>query len=244
MSLALVYFRTRMLELLRTPAYVLPTVVLPAMFFALFAGSLGSEPGRANGAMTAYVVFAIMGVMFFQFGVGSAAARESDWERYLRTLPTTAWPRFAAQIASALLFATGSAAAVVATAVLLTDASLTWTHSPVWAAALLLGAIPFGFMGFALGYWVPARAAAPVANLIYLPMAFFGGLWIPVEFLPAFAARLSAVLPSRHLAEIGRSALNGGFGSRLNWIVLFAYAVVFAFIAARGYQRNEERKYS
>jgi ABC-2 type transport system permease protein len=194
--------------------------------------------------MTAYVVFAIMGVMFFQFGVGSASARESEWERYLRTLPTTAWPRFAAQIASALLFAAGSAAAVVLVAVLLTDASLSWAHSPVWVAALLLGAIPFGFMGFALGYWVPARAAAPVANLIYLPMAFFGGLWIPVDFLPAFAARLSAVLPSRHLAEVGRSAMSGGFGSRLNWTVLLVYAVVFAFIAARGYQRNEEEKYS
>ncbi|HLL81582.1 MAG TPA: ABC transporter permease [Longimicrobium sp.] len=244
MSLALAYFRTRMLELVRTPAYVLPTVILPAMFFALFAGSLGDDPARANGAMTAYVVFAIMGVMFFQFGVGSASSRESEWERYLRTLPTTAWPRFAAQIASALLFATVSAAVVVTTAVLLTDASLTWAHGPVWVAALLLGAIPFGFMGFALGYWVPARAAAPVANLIYLPMAFFGGLWIPVEFLPTFAARLSAVLPSRHLAEVGRSAMSGGFGSQLNWMVLFGYAVAFAFIAARGYQRNEEQKYS
>jgi ABC-2 type transport system permease protein len=175
MSLALAYFRTRMLELAAHTGVRSPHGDLPAMFFALFAGSLGDDPARANGAMTAYVVFAIMGVMFFQFGVGSASSRESEWERYLRTLPTTAWPRFAAQITSALLFATVSAAVVVTTAVLLTDASLTWAHGPVWVAALLLGAIPFGFMGFALGYWVPARAAAPVANLIYLPMAFFGG---------------------------------------------------------------------
>lgn len=244
MTIALAYFRARFLELLRTPAYVVPTLVLPAMFLALFAGSLASSPARANAAMTAYVVFALMGVMFFQFGVGAATARESPWERYLHTLPTPAWPRFTAQIASAMVFALGSGGLVVLTAMLLMGASIPLARFPVWVAALLLGAIPFGLIGITLGYSVSPRAAAPIANLIYLPMAFFGGLWTPVDLLPPFAARFSMVLPSRHLAEIGRSALGGGLGSVLNWTVLLAYTVVFALLASRGYHRNEEEKFS
>lgn len=244
MKLALAYFRARVLELARTPAYVIPTIALPAMFFGLFSGTLGRDPARASGSMTAYVVFAIMGVMFFQFGVGAAALRESPWERYLRTLPTPAWPRFAAQIGAALLFAALSGGMVVLTALVLTDASLPAARWPLWAAVLLVGSIPFGFVGFALGYWVSPRAAVPLANLIYLPMAFFGGLWIPVEFLPGFAQKVSAFLPSRHLAEIGRGAMTGTPGTLRNWAVLAIYSVVFAFVAARGYQRNEEEKFT
>lgn len=244
MSLALAYFRTRFVELLRIPAYVIPTLFLPAMFLALFSGSLRGSSARANGVMTAYVVFALMGVMFFQFGVGAATARESPWERYLHTLPTAVWPRLTAQIASALVFALCSGGLVVLTAMLLLGASIPLTRFPVWVAVLLLGAIPFGLIGFTLGYSVSSRAAAPIANLIYLPMAFFGGLWTPVELLPPFAARVSTILPSRHLAEVGRSALNGGLGSVLNWTVLLAYTVVFALLAARGYHRNEEEKFS
>jgi ABC-2 type transport system permease protein len=59
------------LELLRHPAYVVPTIGFPAIFFLFFAGSGGSP----NVRMAGFAGFAAIDVAFFQFGVGIATER-------------------------------------------------------------------------------------------------------------------------------------------------------------------------
>ena len=84
---------------------------------------------------------------------------------------------------AALVFALAAVGVVFIAAVLLTPAGLppgTWLHLSV---ALLLGSIPFGLLGIALGYWAQAKAALPLANLLYLSLAYAGGLWLPPDRL-------------------------------------------------------------
>ena len=49
---------------------------------------------------------------------------------------------------------------------------------------LLGGSVPLALLGIAIGYWVPHRAALPVANVAYLVLAFGGGLFIPPQLFP------------------------------------------------------------
>ena len=88
-SLALVRAHARIgyLDLARWPGYVVPTIVFPAMFFALFDLPFARRSaGLANFTTLAFVVFSIVGVTLYQFGVGIAQERGRPWERYLRTL--------------------------------------------------------------------------------------------------------------------------------------------------------------
>jgi ABC-2 type transport system permease protein len=240
--LVLAHARAMTVELLRYPAYLVPTLLLPSVFFLFFV-SPGSQPDAA-ARMATFAGFAVIGVAFFQFGVGIAAERASPWEIFLRTLPLGPAVRLAARLLSASLFAVSSAAVLVATAVSTTDVSLpvaAWLELPV---ALIAGTIPFAFLGIALGYWVPAKAALPVANLLYLVLAYMGGLWMLPSDLPRAVRPISPFLPTRAFSD---GLVSAAHGTRLDsgaWLTLAGFAVLFAVLAAAGYRRGEGRRFS
>ena len=85
MRLVLLHARAMTLELIRYPAYLVPTLLLPSVFFLFFVAPGSREDASAR--MATFAGFAVIGVAFFQFGVGIAVERGSPWESYLRTLP-------------------------------------------------------------------------------------------------------------------------------------------------------------
>ena len=157
MRLVLVHARAMTLELLRYPAFSVPTLAFPALFFLLFVAS--RDDRNATLLLASFAGFAFLAVAFFQFGVGIAAERESPWERFLRVLPAAARVRFAARLVSGTLFGLASAGIVALTAVVTTDAGLPPTRWGALVVALALGAVPFALLGIAIGYWVSPRGA-------------------------------------------------------------------------------------
>jgi ABC-2 type transport system permease protein len=230
------------LELLRLPAYVLPTMLLPTVFFLFFV-----SPGphaAATARMATFAGFAVIGVAFFQFGVGIAADRISPWESYLRTLPVGPWARLAARLLSAAVFGIATAAVLVVTALAVSGASLSPGRWGGLAAALLLGTVPFAFLGIALGYWAPPKAALPLANLLYLLLAYAGGLWTRPSALPAGVRGVSAFLPTRALSDGLAATVLAGSVDWQAWGALTFFSVVFAALAVAGYRRDEGRRFS
>lgn len=234
--------RTQALALLRIPAFSIPTLVFPTMFFALFALSFAkSSPAVAGPVMLSYVAFAIIGVTLFQFGVGVAADRALPWERYVRTLGAATATRFAARTIVAMAFALLASAAVVILATLTTSIHynpLQWLTIALCAA---IGGVPFTLFGLAIGYWTVPKAAVPIANICYLLLSFAGGLWIPPADMPHFAQLISPYTPTRQFANLLWNAPSGISLEAVSALALFG--VVFAVIAAIGYRRDERARY-
>ena len=241
MRLALLHARAMTVELVRHPAYVVPTIVFPSAFFLFF---VAPSPGPfATVKMAAFAGFAAIGVAFFQFGVGIAVERASPWETYLRTLPVGASARLGARVLSAAVFGTAAAVTLVAVALATTDAHLSPLRWAELGIVLLLGVVPFALLGIALGYWVPQRGALPIANLLYLGLSYLGGLWIRPRDLPHAAAAVSPYLPTRALADVLAAVVYGDpFASR-GWLALVAFAAAFAALAAWGYHRDEGKRF-
>jgi ABC-2 type transport system permease protein len=194
--------------------------------------------------MATFAGFAVIGVSFFQFGVGIAADRASPWEAYLRTLPVGPGARLAARLLSAAVFAVATAVVLVATALTVSSASLTTGRWAGLAVALLLGTVPFAFLGIALGYWAPAKAALPLANLLYLLLAYAGGLWTRPSALPDAVRGVSRFLPTRALSDgLVATVLGRGVEWRA-WVALAGFSAVFAALAVAGYRRDEGRRFS
>ena len=57
---------------------------------------------------------------------------------------------------------------------------------------------------------LPANAAPGIANMIYLPMSYCSGLWVPVFLLPRWIQHLAQWLPSYHLAQLMLTAVGYG----------------------------------
>ena len=243
MRLAVAYARTETRQLLRFPAYWIPTLGFAAIALLLFGRHL--ERGEPERLLAGFGATALLTVAFFQFGVGIAASRATPWESYLRTLPVSAGQRLAGRMLSALAFgaATTAIVAVVATTVY-------GATPPVWrlaalAGALLLGSLPFAFLGIALGYWLSPRAALPVANLLFLPLAIAGSLWArPGDDVPHTADVAAQLLPTRSWIEILDSIATADRPLPSPHVAaLAAWGTAFLALARWGYLRDEGERF-
>ena len=77
-------------------------------------------------------------------------------------------------------------------------------------AILVLGSIPFSAMGLALGYFAKPNSAPAMVNLVYLPMSFCSGLWIPIFVLPQVLQNVAQVLPPYHVSQLALNAIGMG----------------------------------
>jgi ABC-2 type transport system permease protein len=232
------------LELLRYPTFSVPTLLFPAMLFLFFVATRSGLTGeRADLFLASFVGFALLGVAFFQFGVGIAGERVTPWETYLRTLPLTLRTRLSARIVSALGFGLGSSVCVVLVAVATTPAGLSAGRWLLLGLSALLGSIPFALLGIALGYWATPRGALPIANVLYLGLSFGGGLWTSGQELPSSFDQVSYLLPTRHFAEVLWGAAAGTAWKPASWLALAGFALAFAALARWGYLRDEGERF-
>jgi ABC-2 type transport system permease protein len=244
LTLVRAHVRVEFLDLIRWPGYVVPTVLFPAMFFVLFDLRYAREQAATADATTlAFMVFAIVGVTLYQFGVGIAQERGRPWERYLRALAVSSAVRFAARIVTAVCFGLLAAGVVALVARAFTPIDL---NTSQWLRVLLyavFGGIPFVLFGITIGYWTTARAAVPVATACNLLLAYAGGLWMPPAYLPGLVQAISPYLPTRLFADLLWSVTGNGSAARA-LAGLTLYAALFAVAASAGYRRDERRRYA
>ena len=240
MSLVWTHARVATVELIRYPAFSLPTLLFPTVLFLAWGARAGVPPALAA---VSYAAFAVVGVAFFQFGVGIAAERASPWQLFLRVLPAPPWVHFGARVASALAFGLASSALVVAAAVVTTDPAVPAARWPVLGAVLLLGSVPFALLGIAIGYWLTPRGALPTANLLFLSLTYAGGLLGGADGLPRVVAEVSDLLPTRLWGGLLAAAVGLEPWRPVDAIGLAGYAVGFAGLAAWGYRRDEGERF-
>ncbi|HEX6834869.1 MAG TPA: ABC transporter permease [Rudaea sp.] len=218
------------LRVLRTPAFAVPTLLFPPMFYLLFGLLLNR--GSANAAHYLFATYSVFGVMapgLFGFGVGVAIERERGWLSLKRVTPMPAGAYLLSKMAMAALFALIIYAVLALMAFALGGVRLAAWQWIALGAIAVFGVLPFCALGLLVGSRVNASAAPAIVNFIYLPMAFLSGLWVPLTMLPGFVAQLAPVWPSYHLAQLALATIGIGDGTRL-WPHLAA-PVVFTIVA-------------
>ena len=211
--------------LFRQPGFWVPTVLFPAMLYAFFGAQSGGGSWAAY-AMASFCVYAVLGVGFYQFGVGVAQDRESAFAIWQRSLPGHYANQWIARVLVSLVFVVLAACLVIAVAQLITDIELA---AAVWARlalVCLVATIPATTMGIALGSVSSARAAVPTANLIFLPLAYLGGLWVPPMSMPAPIAAISEWTPTRAMVELGWAAINGAAWEFRHMLLLLGWTII------------------
>ena len=222
------------LRLLRTPMFSLPTLLFPLMFYLLFGVAMNRGGDAAQYLLATYGVFGVMGAALFGFGVTVAMDREQGLLALKRALPMPPGAWLLAKMAMALL---SSAIGSLLLAVL--AATLAGVSMPAgqWALLWLVhvaGALPFCALGLYIGVLVSGSAAPVVVNLLYLPMSFLSGLWLPLSMLPGVLARLAPVWPSYHHGQLALKVvgMDAGQPPALHLGVLAVVTIGF-FVLAR-----------
>lgn len=234
--------RAEFLRVWRTPGFVFPTLLFPLMFYLFFGvllahGQHGME--QSLYALAGLGSFGVIGPGMFGFGVGFALDRGMGWLQVKRASPMPAAAYLLAKVVMAMLFSLLIAVLLMAMAILLAHVRLALDQWAALALVLVLGCVPFCALGLAIGAWVRPQAAPAVVNLLYLPMSFLSGLWMPLQFLPTFMQKFAVLLPTYHLGRLAFSAIGVLPGAVLpHAAALASFTAVFLLVAARGYRQN------
>jgi ABC-2 type transport system permease protein len=239
--------KTELLKMSRMKQYSISTVAFPLMFYCFFGLAMGQNSlgsvSISRYLLATYGAFGVMGATLYAFGAGVAVERGLGWLEVKRSSPMPPAAYLVAKGVVSLTFG-----ALVVTLLFALGAIFGGVRMPagqwllMWGA-LVAGAIPFGAIGLAIGSFAGPNSAAGIVNMIYLPMGFLGGLWMPIEFLPKALRHVAPFLPSYHFGQIALAILHAPVEGTVPGHVeaLVGFGLVFAGVAWIGLSRDRDK---
>ena len=233
----------------RIPAFSVTIVALPVLFFTFFGLPYAKQTLPDGTSLGAYLVasfaaYSVGSVMVFGFGIGVAIERGQKVDLLMRATPLPPLIAILAKVLNALFYALLSLVILIVYAVVVGGIRQDLTVWLDMIARLLAGSVPFIALGFAIGYLCGPNVAPAVANLVYLPLSFASGLFMPLSQLPGFVRGIAPYLPAYHYGQLGWSAVGANterLPVSLAWLA--GYTVLFLAIAIRAYRNEESRKF-
>ncbi len=103
-----------------------------------------------------------------------------------------------------------------------------------FAVAALLAAAALLAIGLFLAALLPgARAAQAVGTILFFPMMFFAGLWLPIAQMPVVLRNISRATPLGAAVQALQDAAQGQWPHPSQLLTLAGYALVFGLAAAK-----------
>src|ERR1700704_2382166 len=140
------------LKMFRLPAYVIPTLAFPLIFYMFFGVAFGTKASIGSATVATYLVatygaFGVIGASLFGFGVSVAVERGQGWLQVKRAtpMPLSAW--FGAKIGMALLFSCIIVTGLSILGITFGGVHLTPAAWPLLFLTLVAGALPFCALG-------------------------------------------------------------------------------------------------
>ena len=225
--------------LLREPVALFWGLAFPMALLAVM-GLASSGPQADLGGLRLVAVYepiliAFVTVAFAIQGLPAVVAgyRERRILRRLATTPVGPVRVVAAQLAVNLAVALVATAGILAVARLgfgvpLPGQPAGFLVTYVLAAAAMLG------LGMLIAALAPTgRAAGVVGTMLFFPLMFFAGLWIPRAQMPASLRQISDFTPLGAAVQALQDSMRGAWPHPAGLAVLAGYAVVFTLAAVR-----------
>jgi ABC-2 type transport system permease protein len=254
MSLVLHQYRYDQKQFWREPASVFFTVVLPLIFFTLFAAIFGSSTTEVGGQeidtstyyVPAILALALINATFVNLTIWLTTSRERGQLKRVRATPVPAWVVIAGRTLTAVVISFLMVAVVCAFGALLYGVDVPTSTLPGVVVSVLVGTCSLAALGFAVAGVVPSENAAPaVANVIVLPLEFISGIFVPSDQIPGWMDSIAGVFPVKPLFDSLFAAfdpLAGGIGAAWGDLaVVAAWGVAGVLLALRSFRWSPNR---
>ena len=242
--------RYEFLKYLRLRVYTVSVLSFPIMFYILFGLVLNSNAAIGAIRVPTYLIatygtFGVMGASLFGTAAGLASDRGLGWLQVKRASPIPPFAYFTAKLVVSVIFSTIIVAVLCTLGIAFGGVRISAGTFARLLGTLVAGSLPFSAMGLALGYFTGPNSAPPAINLIYLPMSFCSGLFVPFMFLPKVVQKIALVLPPYHLSQLALGVVGAGTHEPAirHWEVLAAFTMICLGVARIGFQRDQEKMY-
>jgi ABC-2 type transport system permease protein len=234
------------LKLMRTRSFSLSTIGFPVMFYVLFGiANRNVYAGNVHIAkymLGGYACFGLIGAALFGIGVGLASERAAGWLELKRASPMPVSGYLFAKCASAVAFGLIIVSILTAVGTSFGGVSLSPSELIKMFGMTIVGSISFASMGLLLALLIPANAATGIVNLIYLPMSFLSGLWMPLRFMPHWLQGIAPALPTYHLSQLMLSIFGyqDSMSLAAHWNALIGFTLLMLGISWLVFHRKEQ----
>ncbi len=246
MSPTAIVIRTHGRLFLREPARVFVALVFPTLLLLAVGyvmpgmrdpmtdiGPVYSGLRPIDVYMPAVLALAIGTIALVTFPPNFGVYREKGVLKRVAITPMPASLLIVAEISVNLV-------ALIAGVIVALVAGLAFVNIPVpeqpivVIAAFLIGAVQMMGLGALIAAWAPSSGAATgVGMIVYFPMLFFAGIWLPGPVMSDTLQTISTFVP---LGAVAQALTIGWFESgfpTLQFAVMIVWAVVSLFLAAR-----------
>jgi ABC-2 type transport system permease protein len=220
--------RYEFVRMLRTKAFSLSVIGMPVMFFLLF-GVTNRSAGWGQYLVPAYSSMGVGFACLFGIGMAMAMERAQGWLEVKQASPMPRILYLAAKVMGCAGFAIIIAGLLVLVGVTLGGVTVTALQVLELCGVILAGSVPFTAMALLVALLVPPNSGPGTINLIYMPMCFASGFFMPIKYMPHFVRVIAPALPTYHLAQLalGIFGLAQPYGSMAqHWEVLFGFTLL------------------
>jgi len=231
----------------RNSRFLIFTLIMPAALFVIYVGLWGglgaAYPDGTPVAPSLMVSMSGYGAMgaAMSTGMGIAIEREYGWMRQLRLTPMTGLSYLLVKATLSMLVALPTILVVSLLGLTVGGVELS---APQWigvTAGMWLAVSPFAAIGVVMGQLSTADSTQAMGGAAMMILGLAGGMWIPSQIVPEWAADLMRLTPSYWLREVGQSVVNRALDLRTAILVLSAWTAVATVIAARRYRAELAR---
>ena len=189
--------------------------------------------------MPGVVAMSIMQMGLFSVAFSFVQLKSRGILRRLLATPVQPASFLFAQVSTRLLVSILQTLVLIGLAVLAFDVHLAGNLGAILLLALLGGAV-FVSMGFAVSGWAKNEdVAAPIANIIALPMMFLAGVFFPRDVVPEPLRTVADFLPLSYLADALRNVAVDGHTLWSQWdnvLGLTAWLAITFLVAVRSFR--------
>jgi ABC-2 type transport system permease protein len=234
--------RYEFVRMLRTKAFSLSVLGFPIMFYLLF-GASNRQTDFARYLMASYTCMGVVSSCLFGIGMGISMERAQGWLELKLASPMPRLAYLFAKIVSSAAFAVIIQFALVTLAITIGGVHVTPLEVLRLTVIVLAGSMPFAAMGLLVAVVVPANSAPGIINLIYLPMSFASGFWMPISYLPHWLQMFAPALPTYHLAQLALNVIGAAQPGSMatHWQALAGYTLVLFGAAWIVFTRQEAK---
>jgi len=234
-------------EILRTTRnrrFVVFTIIMPAVFYFIFTGTVGENTQVGGVDWKAYYLmsmttYGVIGASVTSLAVRFSRERSQGWTKLIRITPLPGWAQITAKIAGQGLLNLFVIIFMFLLGAIVKGVSLTaveWLESGLW---IWIGAFSFMSLGALLGTIRNVDVVQVVGNLVYMAMSIVGGLWMPISTMPDFMQQIAKLMPTYRLGQGAWSIIGGGGVMWSNLGILAAYVVVFMLLSTYLIRKQE-----
>jgi ABC-2 type transport system permease protein len=232
--------RTQSKAFLREPLAVFFGLVFPALLLVVigtvFPGATNPSPDLGGRSLVEIYapVSIVLGLATVALSILPSVLGGDREKGILRRLSTTpAHPRtlVAAHISVQLVVVTIATVAAVLIGMLIFG--IPFPESPGWfLVSFVLGALSLLSVGLLIGAVVPtANSGQAIGMLLYFPLLFFAGVYIPLEVMPEGVRTLSRYTPSGAAVQALSASWVGQIPQTSSLLVMAAFVLIAGSLA-------------